>query len=79
MATPRADRDVWTLDDLAAELGFCTRTIRDALRFRPHTLPEPIEPVTRRGGLRWSKATVEAFMRASRETRRRGTSLRRVS
>jgi hypothetical protein len=71
MATPRADREAWTIEDVAAEMGFSTRTIRRALAYRPHTVPAPKDSPTTRGGLRWSQTTVKAFMRAT-DDRRRG-------
>jgi hypothetical protein len=62
LATPRAERDIWFIEDLAAEWGCCTRSIRDAMRFKPHTVPQEMDSPT--STRRWSRTVVDAFIKS---------------
>jgi hypothetical protein len=65
LAVPRADRETWTIEDLAAEFGVCARTIRNALNYRPHTVPAPIAGGPTKRGHYWHRDTVRAFCRST--------------
>jgi hypothetical protein len=67
-AVPRAERPVWTIHDLAAEWGYCVRTIRRALKHRPHTVPPTLPTMSR--SARWSRDVVMQFIATARNNRK---------